>query len=553
MNYENLINRIKQNDNSAIMEFYNKFYKEVYYVCYKITENEKDAEDIAQETLIKAIDKIDTLKNPEGLSTWLKTIANNLSINYLKKNRKFNIVNNSEEMGEEIFEENRIAQKTPEDIVADKEVTDILTNMINRLPREQRITIFMFYYEELSVKEIAEIMDCSEATVRSRINYARKALRKQVDELENKGVKLRCIAILPFLFTVYSFEKTGVCAAIAMPSAGALSAGVKGGAANLAKAGKVAGEAAKMSLKAKIAIGAVAAVVLVGGTVGVVSLATSGNNDSNEVIDNSDLVVEEENGQELTDDTTDTSTDEQTDGMTHWIRVAKWNEEAEGFTENLFGISLPINLESLDEVCAPYTYFFNGFNGAWAQTMQAILNDPKTYEGEVNIYPDIDKPNNINNIYFVNYAEEELTIQQCYDKNWWYIDEIYNMEDVLGIDPEQLSSDYWEDHYEVPLLDIVAEKHGAPTYILMSDSFKDVIHNSEEEFWLWYELVYVHDEYVITLSIQDQPMKKYDTHNVVIHGVYYYTTECWNKKLEENPITGETTINGVTCKFRNTY
>lgn len=52
MNYKNLINRIKQNDNSAVIEFYNEFYKEVYYVCYKITENVKDAEDIAQETLI---------------------------------------------------------------------------------------------------------------------------------------------------------------------------------------------------------------------------------------------------------------------------------------------------------------------------------------------------------------------------------------------------------------------------------------------------------------------------------------------------------------------
>ena len=298
MNYENLVNRIKQNDNSAIMEFYNKFYKDVYYVCYKITENEKDAEDVAQETLIKAIDKIDTLKNPEGLSAWLKTIANNLSINYLKKNRKFDIVDNSEDMGEEVFEENRVSKKTPEDIVADKEVTDILTNMINKLPREQRITIFMFYYEELSVKEIAEIMDCSEATVRSRINYARKALRKQVDELENKGIKLRCIAILPFLFAVYSFEMTSVCAAVTTPSAGALGAGIKGGAESIVKAGKIAGEAAKVSLKAKIAIGAVAAIVLVGGTIGVVSLATSGNDNTDNVIQNSGLMTEEQTGQE---------------------------------------------------------------------------------------------------------------------------------------------------------------------------------------------------------------------------------------------------------------
>ena len=178
------------------------------------------------------------------------------------------------------------SRKTPEDIVADKEVTGILTNMINKLPREQRITIFMFYYEELSVKEIAEIMDCSEATVRSRINYARKALRKQVDELENKGIKLRCIAILPFLFTIYSFEKTGVCQSVAMPNVYKTNAGIQGEVGSIKKVVEVGGEVAKMSMKIKIAIGAVAAVVLVGGTIGAVSLATSGNNDSNEVIDN---------------------------------------------------------------------------------------------------------------------------------------------------------------------------------------------------------------------------------------------------------------------------
>ncbi len=531
MNYENLINRIKQNDNSAIMEFYNKFYKEVYYVCYKITENEKDAEDIAQETLIKAIDKIDTLKNPEGLSTWLKTIANNLSINYLKKNRKFNIVDNSEDMGEEIFEENRIAQKTPEDIVADKEVTDILTNMINRLPREQRITIFMFYYEELSVKEIAEIMDCSEATVRSRINYARKALRKQVDELENKGVKLRCIAILPFLFTVYSFEKTGVCAAIAMPSGVKLSSGMKGDVVSMKKGVEVAGEAAKMSLKAKIAIGAVAAVVLVGGTVGVVSLATSGNNDSNEVIDNSDLVVEEENEQASSDDIIDTSTDEQTDGMTHWIKTAEWNEDAEGFTEFLYSeeYTLPISLEKLQ------------------------IYDParRVYaDSDYECFPD---SSNIEELYIVNYSSEDMTAQQCCDNNWWYLETYWsNKTAELGIDMEQLSSDYWDDHYEAPLLDIVAEKYGAPSYILMSDAFKNNIDHNDGV--LAYQLVYEYDEYVISLFIMDHIMAEYDTHNVQLDGLYYYTPECWEKDMEKFPISEETTINGVLCKlWEETY
>ena len=555
MNYENLINRIKQNDNSAIMEFYNKFYKEVYYVCYKITENEKDAEDIAQETLIKAIDKIDTLKNPEGLSTWLKTIANNLSINYLKKNRKFNIVDNSEDMGEEIFEENRIAQKTPEDIVADKEVTDILTNMINRLPREQRITIFMFYYEELSVKEIAEIMDCSEATVRSRINYARKALRKQVDELENKGVKLRCIAILPFLFTVYSFEKTGVCAAIAMPSGVKLSSGMKGDVVSMKKGVEVAGEAAKMSLKAKIAIGAVAAVVLVGGTVGAVSLLGN-NSDNKEEVDVPGLIVEEENGQELSDDMTDTSTDEQTDGMIYWIKTAQWNEEAEGFTGCLFneGLTLPINLENIDTICAPYYYWTGGYGGANAETMQDILSNTDLFESDTPIatqsafydgWIDSDKePDNITKMYLVNYNEDEgLTTQQCYDNGWWYIEAIYNLGDVLDIEITDIN--YSSGKNEIPLFDAIAEKYGPPSYIMGWSTLERINANDGA---LYIELVYEYDDYVVGIELSDHIMADYDTHITKLQGVFYYARECWNKELEDRPIIEETIINGVIYK-----
>lgn len=549
MNYENLINRIKQKDNSAVMEFYNKFYKEVYYVCYKITENEKDAEDVAQETLIKAIEKIDTLKDPNKMSTWLKTIANNFSINYIKKNRKFNIVDNSEDMGEEILEENRINKKTPEDIVADKEVADILTNMINKLPREQRITIFMFYYEELSVKEIAAIMGCTEATVRSRINYARKGLRKQVDELENNGVKLRCIAILPFLFTIYSFEKAFVFAGISMPSASLLSKGIKGEVASVAKVGKVAGEATKMTLKAKIAIGAVAAVVLVGGAIGITSLTSNSGDNTDEITEERDLKVDEENDQTVLDNTEE-EVEEETEGMVNWFRTAKWNEEAEGFTSNLFteDITLPINLESIDDIAGPYEYFTDGFDKAQAPTMQEVLSDTRVCRREYKIWPDSEKDNNMHHIHFFNYREdeqEELTTRQIYDENWWCI---YGTSFALGISPDQLPAGFLWGNYDAPVLDIVAEKYGAPSYILMLDV--DDLNSDEAKFCLWYELVYEYDDYVVSLMVQDQPMPEYDVHCLALHQVTYYTRECWDKELEKNPIASETTINGVTCKFQ---
>ena len=557
MNYKNLINRIKQNDNSAVIEFYNEFYKEVYYVCYKITENEKDAEDIAQETLIKALDKIDSLKNPEGVSAWLKTIANNLSINYLRKNRKFDIVDNKNDLGEEIFEENRIAKKTPEDIVADKEVTDILTNMINKLPREQRITIFMFYYEELSVKEIAEIMDCSEATVRSRINYARKALRKQVDELENKGIKLRCIAILPFLFTIYSFEKTGVCQSVTMPNAYKANTGMQGEVGSIKKVVEVGGEVAKMSMKIKIAIGAVAAVVLVGGTIGAVSLMgnNSGSN-NNDVTENPGQMVEEENGQETTDETIDTLTEVQTDGMIHWIKTVKWNEDAEGFTECLFneGLTLPINLENIDTICAPYYYWTGGYGGANAETMQNILSNTDLFESDTPIatqtsfydgWIDSDKePDNITKMYLVNYNEDErLTTQQCYDNGWWYIEAIYNLEDVLGI--EITDENYSSDRNAISAFDKIAEKYGPPSYIMGWDTLESINVNDGA---LYIELVYEYDDYVVDIFLSDHIMVEYNTQLTQLQGVYYYSKECWNKELEDRPIIEETIINGVTYK-----
>ena len=295
MNYENLVNGIKNKDNNAITEFYKEFYKDVYYVCLKITENDKDAEDVAQEVLFRAINKIELLHSPEGLPAWLRTIANNLSINYLKKNRKFDMVDSCNDEDDEIIKEQASEDKALEDVVADKEVSDILFKMIEKLPKEQRVTVFMFYFEELSVREISEAMDCSEATVRSRLNYAKKALRKQVEELENEGVKFRCIAILPFLGAIYSFEKNSAYAQVALPSAlmsaenitgvsAATASQQIGGSSVVTK--EVGKESVRMMKKAgmglgtKIAIGATVAALTIGGVCAAVFLGGSDDKDS---------------------------------------------------------------------------------------------------------------------------------------------------------------------------------------------------------------------------------------------------------------------------------
>ncbi len=301
MDYESLVNGIRNKNEEAINEFYREFYRDVYYVCLKITENEKDAEDISQEVIFRAINKIELLHTPSGLPAWLRTIANNLSLNYIKKNRKFDMVDVTEDNEEDIFNDKASEEKSPEDMVADKEVSEILLSMIDKLPSEQRITIFMFYFEDMSVRDISEAMDCSEATVRSRINYAKKALRKQVEELEDKGVKLRCIAILPFLAVVYGYEKGVVGTQIALPNVyaaannqmTAMAENANVGMSQMASENGIKDKMGKESLKmkkkvgmglgAKIGIGIGAAVVIGGIIAGVMLGGNSekkGNNGS---------------------------------------------------------------------------------------------------------------------------------------------------------------------------------------------------------------------------------------------------------------------------------
>lgn len=277
MNYESMVDGIRQNDGIAITEFYTEFYKDVYYICYKITDNQNDAEEVANEVMFRAISKIDLLTDPKGLPAWLKTIANNQSINFIKKNRKFETVSTyGTDIEEDILNNIPAEEKIPEDIVADKEVADILQSMIEKLPWEQKITIFMFYYQEMSVREISEAMDCSEATVRSRINYARKSLRKQAEVLEDEGIRLRCIAILPFLMVIYSFEKNVVCAKVVIPDESCILPDKRKEKAPKMKNNKSAG----LTVGTKTAIGIASALIIVGGIATAVIIGHKGDKNS---------------------------------------------------------------------------------------------------------------------------------------------------------------------------------------------------------------------------------------------------------------------------------
>lgn len=263
---KNLVKKAVQKDNGAMEELYNTYYTDVYFICKKYNLSDADAEDITQDTFLKAFNEIGTLSDAEKFPSWIFKIASNKCLNLIKHNKVIDIASVNED-GEVIEIPDKA--KKPDEIMIEKEVSDILSDMIARLPIEQRVTIFMYYYQEYSIKEIAKAYGCSENTVKSRLNYARKTMREETEKLEDKGVKLRVVAVLPFLYLFFAGERKAFACEI--PDCVQLISKVMG----------VAKPAFFTTLTGKLVIGAVALAITAGGITAAIILTDKNNIASN--------------------------------------------------------------------------------------------------------------------------------------------------------------------------------------------------------------------------------------------------------------------------------
>ena len=98
---------------------------------------------------------------------------------------------------------------SPEKQVDYGETKRLVKEMIDRLPEQQRMAVVLYYLENLSVGRIAQVMECSEGTVKSRLNYGRKSIKTQVLALEKKGTKLYCMPLAPFLYWMFRQQVLG--------------------------------------------------------------------------------------------------------------------------------------------------------------------------------------------------------------------------------------------------------------------------------------------------------------------------------------------------------
>jgi RNA polymerase sigma-70 factor (ECF subfamily) len=152
----------------------------LYNFTYNLTRNREEAEDIIQEASLRGFKAYHKFAGGTNFKAWIFTIIRNIYINQYRKKSLEPLKVSYQEV------ENFIS--LPEFTGFEEELfSEVLQQSLNQLPEELRTTLLLFYVEELSYKEIAEVMKCPIGTVMSRLFMARQCMKKKMIQLAKKG------------------------------------------------------------------------------------------------------------------------------------------------------------------------------------------------------------------------------------------------------------------------------------------------------------------------------------------------------------------------------
>jgi|GEM_PF-663704 len=203
-NLTELVAAAQKGNNLAFEKLFEATKNAVYYTCLGFVKNEADAKDLMQETYITAFQKIEGLTQPDRFTAWLYRIAINKCKDFLAA-RKAWIVSSDEADEIENIPDTDL-ESLPENYIAQKDQRHVLLQIMqSNLSNVQYQTIFLFYFNELSIAEIAGLMDCSENTVKSRLHLAKAKLKEGITMYEKKNDD-KLFAALPFLARFFRAE-----------------------------------------------------------------------------------------------------------------------------------------------------------------------------------------------------------------------------------------------------------------------------------------------------------------------------------------------------------
>jgi RNA polymerase sigma-70 factor (ECF subfamily) len=184
-----LVERAASGDRDAYRILVEKYQNRVFSLVLSMVKSREDAEDIVQESFVKAYLSLKNFRGESSFYTWIYRVAYNMAIDFQRRNTRRNGVvteprsNNGEKEVAPV--EGVASDGNPEDTVQRKELAVTLDAAMAHLSEEHRAVIMLREVDGMSYSEIADVLGVSQGTVMSRIHYAKKYLQKALKEFEN--------------------------------------------------------------------------------------------------------------------------------------------------------------------------------------------------------------------------------------------------------------------------------------------------------------------------------------------------------------------------------
>lgn len=537
-----LVLQAAQGNKAAFGALYEETGRTVYFSCLKLLCDPQLAEDITQETYLTALQKLGTLAQPENFPAWVNRIGINLCKMHFRNNSAPE--DNSEEIIEEIPDEGLI----PEEYVSNDAKRKIIMDIIDTvLTEEQRQSVILYYFDMLTVPEIAEVMNCTTGTVTSRLSAARKKIKEAVLIYEeNNNDRLHAAVPVFILSKLLNKEASNTVlpkltvftgsasAANAVPDSVTSTKTISGGKVMFS------------TVKAKVIAGVCAVAVVGGGITAAVVLSSNGSKDN----DNDDgvVVVTESQKSSESSSAADKADTAGNNSDKFWITGFKGSDPSDTLPQDIFGskISVPVDLSAIDGGNAAMELYGDDIGKSGD-----IMSIDKMVGENTNVeitFVSSDESQTKYDLISGNPFDRDASVADILKENSWSV--TIPLEEA--VDTSDWEYESYGSYSNKEDLDKIIDKMGCPTSIYMNSEYDGM------DDYKCYTMYWENVDYTISLTVVET-YSNYEEYDVVLDDfsvsdfTYYsknYSQEEIREKDGEAVFTSEYT--GITTPGEST-
>ncbi len=180
---KNILRNLKQQDPNIERRIFEKYYERVYYAAYFVMKDPDLAQDVLQESFVKAFKNIHTVQDEDKLGAWLATIATRTAIDHLRKRKKWNDFTTTDVLMDiEATDANANDDSTVESSLENKMIREVLANEIEKLSPNYKEIMILHYVQQYSYEEIGQMLEMNIGTVKTRVFRAKKMLKESIEK-----------------------------------------------------------------------------------------------------------------------------------------------------------------------------------------------------------------------------------------------------------------------------------------------------------------------------------------------------------------------------------